>query len=289
MLLEVGLHQPLAAAIGRQGQSEWALSVSLLSQLARGCLLLADRLYGCAAFAALALERCQQCGSAFLVRVRASIRVQRRQRLKDGSWRVEVAVRDPKCSSRILKAIIVREIVVRVARRGFRGQILRLWTNLLDPKDAPALELARLYARRWEHELYYRQMKRELRDRPLLLSQTPETAAQELAAMILATALLAHQRAAVGDARHPANRISFLKTLELVRPLWILLALVGEILSECQLRLLCKRFTSVIRSRTIPRKRHRSCQRKLRQPVSRWPRMINPTDATGPINITVLP
>ena len=51
MLLEVGLHNPLAAAIGHAGQSEWQLSVQLLAQLAKGCLLLADRLYGCAAFA----------------------------------------------------------------------------------------------------------------------------------------------------------------------------------------------------------------------------------------------
>ena len=289
VLLEVGLHQPLAAAIGLHGQSEWALSVSLLSHLAGGFLLLADRLYGCAAFAAQALERCQQSGSAFLFRVRTLIKVKRLERFKDGSWLVEVKVRDPKSSSRILKTIVVREIVVRCARRGFRGQTLRLWTNLLDPKDAPALELARLYARRWEHELYYRQMKRELRDSALLLSQTPETAAQEIAAMILATSLLAHQRAAASDSLHPANRISFVKTLALVRPWWIMLALAGEILSERQVRLLWDRFASFLRTQTIPKKRLRSCQRKLRQPVSKWPRMIDPTHVTGPVNITVLP
>ena len=289
VLLEVGLHQPLAAAIGRHGQSEWALSVSLLSQLARGDLLLADRLYGCAAFAAQALERCQQCGGVFLFRVRTLIKVKRRKRLKDGSWLVELAVRDPEYSKPNTENHRLREILVRCARRGFRGQTLRLWTNLLDPKDSPALELARLYARRWEHELYYRQMKHELRDSTLLLSQTPETAAQELAAMILATSLLAHQRAAAGDYLHPASRISFVKTLALVRPLWIMLALAGKILSERQIRLLCDRFANFIRTQTIPMKRHRSCQRRLRQPVSRWPRMTEPTHVTGPINITVTP
>jgi hypothetical protein len=289
VLLEVGLHQPLAAAIGLHGQSEWALSVGLLSHLARGYLLLADRLYGCAAFAAQALERCRQCGGAFLFRVRTPLKVNRLKRFKDGSWLVEVAVRDPKSSHRILKTIVLREIVVQCARRGFRGQTLRLWTNLLDPKEAPALELARLYARRWEHELYYRQMKRELRDSALLLSQTPGTAAQEVAAMILATSLLAHQRAAAGDRLHPANRISFVKTLALVRPWWIMLALAGDILSAAQLHRLWDRFVVHIRTQTIPKKRLRSCQRKLRQPVSKWPRMIDPTHLTGPINITLLP
>ena len=33
VLLEVGLHNPLAAAIGRQGESEWALAQRLLAQL----------------------------------------------------------------------------------------------------------------------------------------------------------------------------------------------------------------------------------------------------------------
>lgn len=63
VLLEVGLHNPLAAAIGHSGQSEWLLSLQLLAQLAKGCLRLADRLSGCAAFAAQALDRCQKVSS----------------------------------------------------------------------------------------------------------------------------------------------------------------------------------------------------------------------------------
>jgi hypothetical protein len=289
VLLEIGLHQPLAAAVGRQGQSEWALSVSLLSHLARGYLLLADRLYGCAAFAAQALEHGRRCGSAFLFRVRTPLKARTIKRFKDGSRLIELDVRDPKCRSRILQTIQLREIVVRCARRGGRVQILRLWTNLLDLQAAPALELAQLYAKRWEHELYYRQMKRELRDSPLLLSQTPDTAAQEVAAMILATSLLAHQRLSAGDQGHPAHRISFVKTLALVRPLWIMLALAGAFLSERQLIQIWAQFVQIIRHQSIPKKRHRSCQRKLRQPVSKWPRMIAPTYRSGQINIAIRP
>ena len=50
VLLEVGLHNPVAAAIGHHGQSEWQLALSLLAQLPKKSLLLADRLHGCAAF-----------------------------------------------------------------------------------------------------------------------------------------------------------------------------------------------------------------------------------------------
>ena len=46
VLLELGLHDPLAAAIGRGGQSEWALALELLAQLPAQALLLADRLHG---------------------------------------------------------------------------------------------------------------------------------------------------------------------------------------------------------------------------------------------------
>jgi len=45
VLLELGLHNPLAAAIGRNQESESSLSRSLLAQLPAGCLLLADRLH----------------------------------------------------------------------------------------------------------------------------------------------------------------------------------------------------------------------------------------------------
>jgi hypothetical protein len=43
VLLEIGLHNPLAAAVGRTGESEWALAQGLLAQLPKRALLLADR------------------------------------------------------------------------------------------------------------------------------------------------------------------------------------------------------------------------------------------------------
>ncbi len=55
--------------------------------------------------------------------------------------------------SRIVEWLEVREIRVQVGRNGQRAHELRLWTTLLDPRTAPALELARVYASRWEHEL----------------------------------------------------------------------------------------------------------------------------------------
>jgi IS4 transposase len=39
---------------------------------------------------------------------------------------------------------------------------LRFWTSLLDEAQFPARELAELYAARWEQELYFRELKRNM-------------------------------------------------------------------------------------------------------------------------------
>lgn len=167
VLLELGLHNPVAAAIGRHGESEWALARTLLAQLPTRALLLGDRLYGCAAFVRAALAVCHQVGSHVVVRVRGDHRADRLKRLRDGSTLVRVPVRTPR-SSRIVDWLEQREIRVRVGRQGHRSHELRLWTTLLDPASAPARELAHLYASRWEHELYFREVKRQLRRTALL-------------------------------------------------------------------------------------------------------------------------
>jgi hypothetical protein len=65
VLLEVGLHNPVAAAIGYTGQSEWKLTLSLLARLPKQALLLADRLYGCGAFAGQAWQAWQRVAVTF--------------------------------------------------------------------------------------------------------------------------------------------------------------------------------------------------------------------------------
>lgn len=289
VLLEVGLHNPLAAAIGARGQSEWALALELLAHLPAGALLLADRLHGCAAFAAAAAAVCQRVGSHFLVRARSNVKVQVVQRFQDGSRRVRVPVRAKGRPREVLQWLELREIRVRVQRHGHRGQELRLWTTLLDSRSAPAQELIALYARRWEHELYYRELKHQLRKSVMLQSHTVETAAQEIAALILASALLARERMRAADGTMPVLHLSFLKTLELMRPLWLTLALGGDLLTEEQKQQLTERFlqqaaTLVTRKRPRPR----SCPRAVRQPVSKWPRLIHNQSWEGPVDFRLL-
>lgn len=288
VLLEVGRHNPLAAAIGRQGESEWALALRLLKQLPARALLLADRLHGCAAFAAEALTACTRAGSQFLFRARSQIKVRTLRRFKDGSRLIAVPLREKGRSRHIVRWLTLREIRVRITRPGHRAQELRLWTSLLEPAAAPAGELARLYAQRWEHELYYRQLKRQLRKTDLLQSHTLATAAQEIAALVLASAVLARerQRAAAGQAS--VLRISFMKLLELMRPLWLVLALGSDLLSERQKQQLTERCLRHARRYLLAPRRTRSCPRALRQPISGWPRLLKNESHEGPLHFQLV-
>ncbi len=288
VLLELGLHNPLAAAVGRESESEWALALTLLAQVPAGVLLLADRLYGCGAFAAPLYARCQAIGSHFLLRVPATIRGRVIARLRDGSRVLEVAVNRRYRPTPDMRRLTVREIRVRVGRAGHRSTELRLWTTLMDPRQAPALELARLYAQRWEQELYFREVKRHLRRSALLQSHTVETAAQEIAAIVLASALLAVERTRVANGQVPALRVSFVKLLRVVDGMWFTLDVAAPVLTEQQTQYILKRMYQRARQYITPARRARSCPRAVRQPVTRWPRLMKNASVEGPLEFTVV-
>lgn len=289
VLLEVGLHNPLAAAIGRHGESEWALAQRLLAQLPKGALLLGDRLYGVAAFVVHARAACARVSSHFLLRASRVTKPRVKTRLRDGTRLVQIALRARHNPNRIVEWLEVREIRVRVGRKGSRGHELRLWTSLLDPRTAPALELAQLYAQRWEHELYFREVKRHVRKTDLLQSHTVETAAQEIAALVLVSALLADERRRAAGGQMPVLRVSFTKILELcVKPLWLWLDLGHGVLTDQQLAQIMKRGYARMRRYVTPPRRARSCPRAVRQPLQAWPRLLRTASITGPIQFQLV-
>lgn len=286
VLLEVGLHNPLAAAIGRRGESEWELAHRVLARLPKRVLLLADRLYGCGAFLEQALTTCGRVGSHVLVRARRDLTARVITRLPDGSRLVRVPVRAK--GGRIRHWRDVREIRVRVGRSGHRTHVLRLWTSLLDARTAPALELAQLYARRWDHELYFRELKRQLRKTEVLQSHTVDTAAQEIAALVLASALIASERARAAPDDVPVVRVSFAKVLDWVRASWLALTQFDDVLTKRQMATFLQRVQKQMGlCVTVPR-RSRSCPRAVRQPVRRWPRLLRNESIQGPLHFKIL-
>lgn len=288
VLLEIGLHNPIAAAIGREGESEWVLGQRLLAQLPKRALLLGDRLYGVTAFAQQAQLACARVGSHFLLRASAAVKPRLVKPLRDGSRLVRLAIRAPRSHGQILDELELREIRVRIGRTGHRPREVRLWTTLLDPHTAPALELAQVYASRWEHELYFREIKRQLRRSAVLQSHTVETGAQEIAAIVLASAVIATERARVATGHTPALRVSFGHVLQVIRGMWLCLGPFDDILTEEQKTRVVRRGRALIRRSVLAPRRPRTCPRAVRQPVTRWPRLLKPESIEAPWQLQIV-
>jgi hypothetical protein len=288
-LVELLMHNPLAARLGWNGESEWKLARRLLEQLPPDCLLLADRLYGCGAFLVAAWQRLKERNGHFLVRVKQGLKIVREiKRLADGSRIVEIKALDPEDYHKVTATMQVREIRATIERKGHRTVHLRLWTSLLDCQQAPARELIDLYITRWEQELYFRELKSQLGVNDLLQSQTPETAAQEVAAMIIGSSLIAEERSKLQPGEELSHRISFIKVWEILEPLWLTLLLGADILTETQKQQLCERFYGLASRQVMQKKRTRSCPRAMRQPIQPWPRKKNQKSSTEPIAISVV-
>lgn len=272
LLVELGMHNPLGLVLGRKSESELSLAARLFAAIPPHSLVLADRLFGNGRFLAALLESLLKHHSDFLVRVKSTAQVRRVKKLGDGSWLVELRGRDEE-GRRV--DFLAREIYGVVKAPGRRRAHVRLWTSLLEWQKYPSLELLTLYGRRWEQELCFKELKVDLRRGPLLLSQTPETAMQEAAAMVIAHSLLARMRMEAGHlADTEPLRISYAQTLYHVRCLWGVLDMAGAAITPQLETLLTESMLASLARRVTPKRRNRSCPRGLRQPVSSWPRVL---------------
>jgi hypothetical protein len=282
VLVELGIHNPIAAAIGPREESEMVLAEQLLGHLPDRSLLIGDRYYGVAKVL-IHLRKLHPRGQKeFLVRVRSNLKRRVLEVFSDGSALVEI-----RCGK---EALLVREIAGQVQRGSGKVSVVRLWTSLLEARLHPARELLALYGQRWEQECFYRELKVDMRSSPLVQSHTPLTAAQEIAALIMAYAILVEERikvAAVGEVQ--VLRISFLKTLEAVRGLWRFLEVSEGILTPDQARKVVRRTMRQIAEMAIPKRRQRSCPRALRQPVSSWPRLLKNSYQQGTVQCKLSP
>lgn len=128
----------------------------------------------------------------------------------------------------------------------------------------------------------------DLRSTPCRQSPTPLTAIQEIAALILAYAVLVDYRVEAAKAGEVGVlRISFLKTRQVVQGLWQFLEVSSDMLSPQQVRLIVRRSLRRMADMAIPKRRQRSCPRALRQPVSSWPRLRKNTSRKGALDYSV--
>jgi hypothetical protein len=288
VLVELGLHNPIAATVGLKGEGEWSLGAKLLESIPKGSLLIVDRLYGCGKYLKELVKGCEVADSELLVRARSSNKSHKIQRLSDGSAVVSIKLRKQRGAVR--EEVRVREIRGRIRKPGGRKwSEVRLWTTLLDEKEYPAQELLELYGMRWEQEIFYKELKLHMRGSDVLQSHTPETAAQEVAALLMACSIIAEQRAEAGrSGQLQALSISFVKTLHKISSLWAVFEVSDGLLDEATRQEMLKRVRELIVREAIPPRRKRSCPRKVRQPVCSWPRLTKNESDEGEFTFEII-
>jgi hypothetical protein len=181
-LCEIGTHVLFAVRMAAWKVSEVALAKQLIDRLEPGMLCLADRLF----YGFDLWNQAVASGAQLLWRVQKKIPLPRLQMLNDGSYLSEVR---PRSTAKV--AVRARRVAVRVIEFnvtvGKKREHYRVITTLLDPKKAPALDLANLFARRWGIETAFGELKTYLRGRGVLLrSQRPDLVEQDFYGLLLA-------------------------------------------------------------------------------------------------------
>lgn len=277
VLVEVGLHQPLGAAVGWELEGELTLARRVLAEtnLPTKTLLMGDRLFGTPSLLWEQTSMLAQTQSAILLRVRSNLKAKPVKQLADGSQLVEIKVRDAQTQA-TLGTLQVREIHAILEYEGDSKPLeVRFWTTLLDAEAYPASELVALYSARWEQELFFRELKSHLHAKANLLdAQTPETAGQEFLAMLLAAALVAMQRKEVAAQNGvEVLRISFAKVYHKSSALCELIAHAGDLIPRENIAILVERIIEELKTTAlIPKRKPRSCPRTVRQPARDWPK-----------------
>jgi hypothetical protein len=285
VLVELGTHHPMAAVIDTAPHGELQLAYRLIAKVPVESLLLADRLFGVGAFLVAFLARWAKSERDFLVRVARRPKLRVLQRFADGSVLGEVSA--PHEGERL--TLLVREIRGVVYRRDGQRTEVRLWTSLLEPSIAPALELLRLYAQRWEQEIAFQELKVQLQGGPLLDSQTVETAMQEVAALLVAQAVVARIRLqAAASLEGQVLRLSFAQIREHVQSFWWMCQWFGETTPAETIQRAAATMMEFLVAHAAKPRRARSCPRAVRQPVSSWPRLLENQSLAGEIQCEVI-
>lgn len=265
--VELGTHSPITLRIGENGESEGALAAEAVTVFNEDDLMIGDRYYGNGKWAVRLMT--SQRKPNFLLRVQERLRAATIQMNSDGSRLVKVLNPDNG------EFIILREIKAKVRRPGNKWVKIRFWTNLLDHKEYPAKELIPLYAMRWEQEIAFREIKEYLHGTNLLLSHTTITAVQEICALFMAQAVIASVRSDTA-CKHdiPIMQVSFSRTLDACRNLcWLLAVAKNSITPQQVSQIIVQVQYDLVQQASKPR-RKRSCPRRVRQPINKWPRLM---------------
>jgi hypothetical protein len=187
VLVECGTRVPLACALGRNNSYEPALFDLIQPHLKSNMLMLGDRAY----YDFCRWKSCSQRAGALLWRVKSNLGLKALEQFPDGSYLAHIRpshalVKMGQCGKD--ESLVVRVIEYKpLFDDDTEGETVRLITSLLDSSQAPADELAALYAERWSQETGYNELKTYLRgSNRVLRSQLPALVEQEWYGFLLA-------------------------------------------------------------------------------------------------------
>jgi hypothetical protein len=231
-LITCGNRRVRTAALGSYHTSEQELTDRLADCLTPGTLNLADRNF----FSMDRWLRCAAGGAQLAWRVQngaASLPAKRLGRLPDGSSLVRLHESDAMRAKRrkatgekdaprlpdTMARLVEFDVAVVDLRGRRRTSRIRLLTTLLDHIAFPARALAKIYAERWQAEIAYLRLKKQLRGAGAVLrGRSPELARQEIWAFLIVYNLLcdlaAHVAALEGI---DPDEICFVAVLRLAR------------------------------------------------------------------------
>jgi uncharacterized protein (UPF0254 family) len=227
-LAECGTHAIVAAEVGKKGEGEETLATRILSggAIEPGMMVIADA--GLYSYQNLRLV--VDAGADALFRVGANVGLPVLEWFPDGSYLSFIAdphekrknsyrLRRGLCKITDLPGIYVRAVDYEITDRGDGDEIITLVTNITDPEEVTAVELATAYHERWEVELVIGELKTHQRGSGAILrSRKPELVQQEIWGLLLTHYGIRHLMCEAADqADLDPDRISFTRALRVVR------------------------------------------------------------------------
>ena len=212
-LAECGTHVMFDAVVGAYSTAENTLARELVDRLQPGMLLLADR--GFCGFPLWA--RAAATGADLLWRAMGNMKPRHIETLSDGTWLAEL--RPAANAGRTTAPLTIRVIDYQLDDGRPNDTKYRLFTTLLDPTEAPAVDLAVAYAQRWEIESTFDELKTHQRGaRTVLRSKSPDLVLQEIWGHLCCHyAIRTLMWEAADHAKVDPDRVSFVAALRIAR------------------------------------------------------------------------
>lgn len=257
-LIACGTRTVIDAVFGPDRTGELGYARQLTGALREGMLLLGDRNFATYQF----FSDVHGAGCDFLIRAKTgngAMGLIAHEQLPDGSYLAH--------ARGVTVRVIDAQITITTAAYSRTGTY-RLITTILDPDQAPAQELVRLYHERWEIETAYCELKSTILAGRVLRGKHPAAVAQEVWALLCAYQIL---RTAISDtalARPDVDpdRLSFTTALRAARDQIIHAA--GTI-TETTIDLV-GRIGAALLDDIMPARRTRTWQRVIKRAISKY-------------------